>query len=338
MYYNLTNNLEKNLFQLNYRQYKENFKETILKELNDKLEVYDFAVKHNSKSNLETDLMLLEDNISIDNKGKGIQCFIKTEFALSKFSETIDVILLEEPENHLSHINMKRLISDIRSANNKQLFITTHSNMISTRLNLKKSILLNSNINTPILLNDISETTAKFFMKAPDNNILDMVLSKKVILVEGDAEFILMETFFEKIVSDRMEKFDVCIISVDGTSFKRYLEVSKALNIKTAVIRDNDRNYTVNCLDNYSDFVDGTIIQVFSDPNNDNYTFEVCLYNSNTIICDNLFSKGRRSLSVLDFMLKNKADSAFQLLDSMETQDTFIIPQYIIDAVLWIKE
>lgn len=34
-------------------------------------------------------------------------------------------------------------------------------------------------------------------MKAPDNNILEYVLSKKVILVEGDAEFILMEALYK---------------------------------------------------------------------------------------------------------------------------------------------
>lgn len=68
--------------------------------------------------------------------------------------------------------------------------------MISSRLNLRNSILLNSNSNVPVHLKGIDEDTAKFFIKAPDNNILEFVLSKKVILVEGDAEFLLMESFF----------------------------------------------------------------------------------------------------------------------------------------------
>ena len=35
------------------------------------------------------------------------------------------------------------------------------------------------------------------FIKAPDNNILEFILSKKVILVEGDAEYILAEALFK---------------------------------------------------------------------------------------------------------------------------------------------
>ncbi|MCS5517283.1 hypothetical protein NWF32_27490 [Pseudomonas qingdaonensis] len=33
-------------------------------------------------------------------------------------------------------------------------------------------------------------------MKAPDNNVLELALCKKAILVEGDAEFILMDTLY----------------------------------------------------------------------------------------------------------------------------------------------
>lgn len=32
-------------------------------------------------------------------------------------------------------------------------------------------------------------------MKAPDNNVLEFALAKRVLLVEGDAEFILIEAF-----------------------------------------------------------------------------------------------------------------------------------------------
>jgi len=57
-----------------------------------------------------------------------------------------------------------------------------------------------------------------------------------VILVEGDAEFILMESFFNKVKGTVLELSDIHIISVDGTSFKRYLEIAKVLKIKTAIV------------------------------------------------------------------------------------------------------
>lgn len=336
MYNAFSSSVEKNIHQNEYRKHKETYKNTVLTSLNSKVQDYDFSIRSNSKSNLETDLTLTENNISIENKGKGIQCFIKTKFALSRTEESIDIILLEEPENHLSHINMKKLIREISGSSQKQIIISTHSNLISTRLNLRNSILLNSNSVTPVLLKSIDVDTAKFFIKAPDNNILEFVLSQKVILVEGDAEFILLESFYKTVKTTELELAGIHIISIDGTSFKRYLEIAKALNIKTAVIRDNDGDYQSNCVDNYSDFAAFNFIKVFSESDPALSTFEISLYTENKVICDELFAPGRRKLAPLDYMLKNKAEAAFQLLD--KKADSIIVPQYIISAIEWISE
>lgn len=336
MYNSYAESLEKNKHQNEYRKHKENFKNVVLAGLNAKVTDYDFSIRNSSKANLETDLTLTENNISIENKGKGIQCFIKTKFALSKVEENLDVVLIEEPENHLSHINMKKLIREIEGSEKKQIIISTHSNLISSRLNLRNSILLNSNSNTPIHLKNIDEETAKFFIKAPDNNILEYVLSKKVILVEGDAEFLLMEAFFQNTKSTALETSDIHIISVDGTSFKRYLEIAKTLDIKTAVIRDNDGNYQTNCIDHFSDYSSFSNIKVFSETDNTVSTFEISVYNTNKAICDELFSANRKTLSVQDYMLKNKAEVAFQLLE--KKSNDLIVPQYIKDAIEWISE
>lgn len=326
---------EKNMHQNEYRKHKEKFRTDILKELNDKIDDYSFSVRTNSKSNLQTDLTIKEGSVELENKGKGRQCFIKTDFALQKNESELDVILLEEPENHLSHINMKKLIGRINESENKQLFIATHSNLISTRLDLRKSIMLNSNSTTPVLLNDIDEGTAKFFMKAPDNNILEFILSKRVILVEGDAEFILMQAFYKNETTENFEDSDIHVISVGGTSFKRYLNLAKHLKIRTAVIRDNDGNYQKKCVDNFSGYTEPHI-KVFSDTDNNVSTFEIAVFNDNSAVCNELFSAGRKTLSVEDYMLSNKADCAFELLD--KKADSLTAPQYIKDAIAWIRQ
>lgn len=335
LYSNSVQDSEKNKHQNEYRKHKESFRENVLKDLNDRISDYSFAIKTSSKANLETDLTIREGNIEIENKGKGRQCFIKTDFALQKNENELDVILLEEPENHLSHINMKMLIRKINNSENKQLFIATHSNLISTRLNLKKSILLNSNSQEPILLSGLPDDTAKFFIKAPDNNILEYILSKKVILVEGDAEYILLEAFFEKETGEKLEESNIHIISVGGTSFKRYLDIAKLLRIKTAVIRDNDGDFQTNCIDRYNKY-DLDHIGVFFTDDNDISTFEISMYQSNTSICDELFSEGRKKLTAQEYMLKNKADVAFELLD--KKADDIEVPQYIKNAFQWIKD
>jgi len=331
-----TESLEKNKLQNEYRKFNENFKNEILSDLNVKVLDYDFSIKNSLKNNLESNLTLSENNVSIENKGKGVQCFIKTKFTLSKAVINLDVILIEEPENHLSHINMKKLITEIEGSEKKQLIITSHSNLISCRLNLRNSILLNSTSNTAIQLKNIDEETGKFFIKASDNNILEYILSKKIILVEGDAEFLLMESFFQTITSKSLESHDIHIISVDGTSFKRYLEIAKILEIKTAVIRDNDGDYQTNCIENYSDYDSFSNIRVFSEMDNAISTFEISIYNNNKSICDELFLAKRRKLTVQEYMLKNKAEVAFQLLD--KKSDILKVPEYIKNAIEWIKE
>lgn len=325
-----------NKHKYDYRQSKEKFKEDSLKDLNDELTDYSFAVKTDSKSSLGSDLTISEGGITVENMGKGKQCFVRTEFALTKgtTSRGLDVVLLEEPENHLSHGKMKELILAIQSASESQLFIATHNSLVSTRLDLRKSILLNSNSYHPAILKDLTPDTAKFFIKAPNNNILEFVLSKKVVLVEGDAEFMLIGAFFKKVMGVTSEECGVHIISVGGTSFKRYLELAKLLNIRTAVIRDNDKNHQANCIENYSDYDSDDYLSIFSDTDNDRYTFEVSIYQDNVAICDEVFNPN--TLTVQEFMLANKSRTAYDLLDQKEEE--LVTPEYINQAITWINE
>lgn len=338
VYKSAINDLQNVQLKNRYRQHKETFTSNDLNSINTSLQGnFTFAIRSNSKSNLETDIGLIQDNVPIDEKGKGQQCFIKTEFVLSQNTQRkIDVLLLEEPENHLSHTNMKRLISRIARSEQNQIIITTHNSLISSRLDLRKAKLLNSiseNIGT---LADIPEDTAKFFIKAPDNNILEFILSSKVILVEGDAEYMLFETLYKSI--DRsIEDDNLHIISVDGLSFKRYLDLAEILKIKVAVIRDNDGDKQKNCIDNYK-YYTGDNIKIFFDDDDDRTTFEICIYQENKELCDRIFT-GLKTNTPEGFMLANKADSAFRIANKCDEKNLKLnIPEYIKEAITWINE
>jgi putative ATP-dependent endonuclease of OLD family len=103
-------------------------------------------------------------------------------------------------------------------------------------------------------------------MKAPDNNLLELALCKKAILVEGDAEFILMDAMYKNSAIGACTDADgIHVISVDGTSFKRYFELAKPLGIKVAAVRDNDGDYQANCVANYADFTSASRMPTMSD-------------------------------------------------------------------------
>ncbi len=319
-----------------YRRVKSQFRDNDLAALNQTIEGFQFDVRSDIRSNLEADLVMTEDGIALEHRGKGRQCFIKTHFSLSRrrAQPGFDVLLLEEPENHLSHTLMKRLVHELSQNEGVQLFIATHSSHICSRLDLRKALLLGSSQRSG-MLKDLSDDTASFFMKAPDNYVLEFVLSHKVILVEGDAEFILLEAFYKKQTEGRLPaEDDVHVIAIGGTSFKRYLELANLLNIKVAAIRDNDGDYQSNCVDNYADLVNEHA-QVFADPDNSRSTFEIGLYFDNQEICDELFSPGRRTLSPMQYMLANKAEVAFELLDKKE--EDLVIPGYIAEAITWLR-
>lgn len=321
-----------------YGSFKTGFKNGVLAPFNAKLPVgYSFSVKNTGKNCLENDLTVEMDGVPISEKGTGVQCVVKTQLALKRAAE-IPVILLEEPENHLSHLNMRRMIREIEQSQQAQLFISTHSDLISTRLDLRNCILMNSAEPvgaTPLCF--VDDPTAKFFMKAPDNNMLQFVLAPKVLLVEGDAEFILMDAFCKKVLGHTLFEQGIDVIAVDGKCFKRYLEIAKRLGNKVAVITDNDKNYVENITAAYSGYMNNEFanIKVFADSDNERYTFEVAIYRENTADCDNLFVADRRTLTVVEYMLSNKAEAAYKLLTQKE--ETLIVPQYIREALTWVN-
>lgn len=321
-----------------YRHSKATFAAESLVELNAALDTTKFDLKNDGKSNLEQDLMITQGGIPVAQMGKGKQCFIKTEFALQQKdgARPIDLILIEEPENHLSHLNMKKLINEIEKATQTQIIIATHSNSVCSRLDLHNASLISPSEKTPISLSDLPDDTANYFVKAPNNKILEFILSAKVVLVEGDSEYILVDGMYEKLYGEKLEDTNIHVISVGGTAFKRYLDLASLLKIKTAVIRDNDGNYQSNCVDNYADYI-GDAVQVFSDTDEANRTtLEKCAYRDNTELCEELFAEGRRTLTVEDYMLSNKADAAIAILEG--GMDRLEAPDYIKQAFEWIRE
>ena len=318
-----------------YRQYKDLFSDENLAELNATLELK-FQVRSSHKSNLESDLLVAEDGVPLEARGRGRQSLVKTEFALSKgakASESIHILLIEEPENHLSHVNMRRLLDRLAKPGGKQLFVATHSSLVCSRLDLRKVIMMDAAGNKASL-RDLDSDTAAFFCKAPDNNVLEFAMSRRVILVEGDAEFILIASLYEASTGSTLEKDCIHVIAVGGTSFKRYLALAKVLNIRTAVVRDNDRDYQKHCVENYAELL-GDNAQVFADKDNARSTFEICLYRDNKAVCDELFGMGRRTLSPLEWMLDNKAAAALALLKNIPAG--LNVPTYLSDAMAWAR-
>lgn len=188
----------------------------------------------------------------------------------------------------------------------------------------------NKGLQSPVTLNNLDMETAKYFMKAPPANIIEFALAKKVVLVEGPSEYMLMEKFYFSSFRQSLEKDDIHIIDIRGLSFKRFLEVAKLTGSKVAVFTDNDNDFQKHCIDKYKDYKNENNIQIFYENNNDKRTFEIVLYEDNKQLCDNLFGN-----QAIEYMLNNKTEVAYKLLSS---NANIKVPDYILRGLQWIRE
>lgn len=325
---------ERAIHKSQYRQVKSIFCSNSLRPLNERIPAnknYTFGLRTGLSLSLENDLMIYEGEIGIDSKGTGRQVFIKTDFAMERSGANVDLILIEEPENHLSHVNLRKLIQRVSETQNGQLFVTTHNSLISTRLELRNLLIMhNKSIDRPISLNGLKEETAKYFMKAPVANVIEFALSEKLILVEGPSEYLLFEKFYEELAGIKPEFDDVHIMDVRGLSFKRYLEIADLLGSKVAVVTDNDGDYQLNCIEKYKEYACKENIKLFFEKNGEWNTFEKIIFELNQELCLKVFG-----LKADEYMLNNKTESAFKLLNYGQF---IIIPDYIRGAIKWIRE
>lgn len=112
--------------------------------------------------------------------------------------------------------------------------------------------------------------------------------------------------------------------------------IAEKLNIKVAVITDNDSNYDKNIKEKYDKYKDFDNIKVFAETNNDLRTFEISLYNNNIKYLND--NKVTTSTNIQKFMLNNKSENAYRILEKLDKRtENFVIPEYIEKAIRWIK-
>lgn len=302
---------------------------------------------NNKKVIFENIISIFDGDIPLENKGKGLENIIKTDIALNKSNglNEIDIVLIEEPENHLSSSNLLKILCNIEEKMlNSQMIITTHNNLIASRLKLNNILWISDNKSNS--LNNIDEKTADFFAKSTNNNFLQLLLSGKIILVEGPTEYLLIPEFYKKITNKTLEEDKITIISCNGISYKRYLEIADKTCKKVAVITDNDKKQ--NNIDFKNEYNAKTVNQkIFMDDKIDNWTWEVCLYNINKELLDEIIKceknadykfNGQDYGQKLGKMLNNKTDTAYIILNKILCGEFNLkIPEYLKKAIEWIK-
>ncbi|EPC0407371.1 ATP-dependent endonuclease [Escherichia coli] len=273
--------------------------------------------------NILSNITLRYGNEFLYQKGLGQRnlIYIFILFAYYKScSDTFNLCCIEEPEAHLS-VNNLRLVRDFieKSSSNSsslvQTLISTHNPSIINKLKISNVLAFSGN--KAISLSETPVNLVDYLRKRPNFDILKLLFAKKVILVEGTTEEMLINTFLAK---NETTLNDVDVIPIGQRGYTTFLDIWLALNKdnpnkKIGVIRDYDNSDLAKAKHEAYDTAYANIIVRTTT----NYTLEIDLVNTenNLDLLRNLFKITGDSNAVSDHMIKGKAARMLDVCDAM---------------------
>lgn len=186
--------------------------------------------------------------------------FITVELLLLKREEFdgLKLALIEEIEAHLHTQAQIRLIEYLQKEaenSNIQLILSTHSTALSSKIKLENLFICNNNSifsmrsdETELLKGDYL-----FLERFLDATKADMFFAQGVIMVEGDAENLILPSL-SRAIGKPLSQYGVTVLNVGSTAFLRYSRIFRRKNSKNGLF-----NIPVACLTdldiNTSDYI-----------------------------------------------------------------------------------
>ncbi len=240
---------ERAQISLEYRRVKASLSNTALNAVNTRMSSV-HATLHNRPTALAMDQSARTswegvvtphvDDVPFSMSGQGQQSAIKISLAMNRHAGRAKFVMVEEPENHLTHTSLVTLLSKIESlaGEQQQLFITTHSSFVLNRLGLDALLLMGHDVTAK--LSTLDSETVNYFKKLPGYDTLRIVLANKIVLVEGPSDEIVFERIFHDQYGKRPMACGIDVLSMRGLSLARGLELCAALGKPITALRDND--------------------------------------------------------------------------------------------------
>ncbi|BDX49194.1 MULTISPECIES: ATP-dependent nuclease [Enterococcus] len=186
-----------------------------------------------SNLQLKSILESLSLNLSEIKPGLGVQnlLFIAAELLLlgQYDDEGIKLALIEEIESHLHPQAQLRLIEYIQNEfddSGIQFILSTHSTTLSSEINIKNALICkNSKVYSLAPENTkLDKGDYLFLQRFLESSKANMFFSQGVIMVEGDAENLLLPTI-AKIIDSNLSQYGVSLVNVGSIAFLRYSKI-----------------------------------------------------------------------------------------------------------------
>lgn len=167
------------------------------------------------------------------------------EFRYQRAKETLaNFLIIEEPEAHI-HNHIQKTLFDRINYFDTQIIYSTHSTQISEVSNVKNmNILSRKGVSTEIYqpsnnLEPKSITQIQRYLDVVRSNLL---FAKGVILVEGDAEEIVIPILVKKVFGISLDELGISLINIGSTGFQNVAQLfhDDRIQRKCAIITDLD--------------------------------------------------------------------------------------------------
>ncbi|MGC6233529.1 AAA family ATPase [Hafnia paralvei] len=253
---------------------------------------------------IQTSLQLEVDDVPFQFIGKGEQSNVQIKLAIQNKSKDIDLVMMEEPENHLSHTNLNKLVHYIENQRgDKQLFLTTHSSYVLNKLSIDKICLVQSGYKR---LHKLAPAVVKILKRLPGYDTLRVALSHKVILVEGPSDELVLKKIYHRKHNRLPEQDGIDIIVVRGVGFDTFISVGMEIGTRINVLRDNDGDYDQNVVKVRADYAAYPNIKLISSAKNEEFSLEPAMIYANATDLVMLDAFAKVVLSTQTFNLYDK--------------------------------
>jgi len=289
-----------------------------------------------------------------------------------KYRKSSDVfanfLLIEEPEAHI-HTHIQKTLFNNLDFDETQIIYSTHSTHISevsriSRMNILSKKQNHAEVYQPSTgLNHSQIVKLERYLDAVRSNLL---FAKGVILVEGDAEEILIPIMIKKVFGMSLDELGISLINIRSTGFKNVAQIFHDTRIKRrcAIITDLDKSINgeeteaqkkgqerKEALDEFEqdnewirtfyaeytfevDFVkennSNEVIQLLNEIYSDTSTIEIA---KTELKSDSIEAYGKRIL----IMAKNVGKGWFAIILGNHITFQTNIPEYILNALIFSK-